>query len=413
LLLALLRSPFRRSLGGSAPGAMTAVDAQAPAERSSAIAERGGDARLQSASVGQTVQTAALVVDRGPARQPVVEVSDPGAATDSTAALLGPAEYAWPEPLTLEPVRSVPEVSEPERPESSVSDSKTLTLGVTEHTQPALEVTQATQSDLGVSDSARPLPFVRAAEAPSPWPRATDSIRPVLSPRQTPARTSAQPPVSTSAGLLPSTQTAPLINHAPPMLETALLRPWESTDGELARVIAALPPAMAEAVVAAGVLDQPASDAFQPWAPTAPLSAPSYSAAVALDMHTTRPPTLSHSHTESERSEWQSPLNPHHAPQPTAGSVVAHGFSASRTVGASQAAPVAGIARAPLDRQPDNAPATTAAPLGPTIAGSGGVTGSPGGAAPQQQDLDRLADDVYARLRWRLIGERERHMGDF
>jgi len=100
------------------------------------------------------------------------------------------------------------------------------------------------------------------------------------------------------------------------------------------------------------------------------------------------------------------PIATHHAPTPTlAASLVARSVAVTASTAASGAS--AGVARAPIQRTP---PDTTATPTtSPESASASAAT--PPGAAGSKLNLDQLADDVYARLRWRLNIERERHMG--
>jgi hypothetical protein len=53
-----------------------------------------------------------------------------------------------------------------------------------------------------------------------------------------------------------------------------------------------------------------------------------------------------------------------------------------------------------------------AEPAGPSTPHEPTASRSTGGPAPNEDaDLDRLADEVFGRLRWRLLAERERTMG--
>jgi hypothetical protein len=349
-------------------------------------------------------------------------------ATESTRRVLAANEPTPHALAATEPPRTVSELNAPASPAADASP-RARPRDVRQSAPQLSEPVVPTRTGPGSSDSTAPhltvdapaLPIVHSAELSRREPGISQSTvqqpsrrfgpgafsHPIDAPLHQPG-----PTQSADTGEDELSARAPhVIGHAAPPLEEAMLRPWEATDDELARVIASLPPAMAAAAVAAGVLEPHAAAAFRTSTPTDPLSTTSY--ATPLEMHAPRSSVVLPPRRESARSDWQSPLTPFHAP-PAANSVVPHGLTATPAVSASTSVSAPGIARAPLDREPDdNAPATTVA-ASPGLPTTGGAATAPNGGQQQQpQDLDRLADDVYARLRWRLIGESERHMGHF
>jgi len=205
----------------------------------------------------------------------------------------------------------------------------------------------------------------------------------------------------------------------PPVMTAASHRPHEASDAELAQLIASLPAPMAAAALAAGVL-RPAAplptspDSIDPVTRTVPGAAERGAGTAPLPMVVSgNPEWHSLGERHSANTSWQSLLTAQHAPTPALGGAVtarsSSGGHAGNGASSSSAAPAV-VARAPLDREHNDTPPGVA-PLAATGPDSANATGS---APPQTgEDLDRLAEDVYARLRWRLAAERERHMGQF
>lgn len=182
-------------------------------------------------------------------------------------------------------------------------------------------------------------------------------------------------------------------------------RPWEADDAELAQVIFSLPPAMAEAAIAQGVLSRP-STTPPPTPDATPRSAAAESSPPAPASHwstpdlvlappatTARPAGPASTDLVAAGFTWTAPGAP-------------EDFGGGGPASAPAAAPSSLVQRAPLDRpaateQPAQAEPSPAAAAGP----------HPPGASSDGADLDELAEEVFGRLRWRLLAERERTMG--
>lgn len=218
-------------------------------------------------------------------------------------------------------------------------------------------------------------------------------------------------------------------------------RPAESSDVELADVIRRLPPPMAAAALAAGVLGEMAADRAVRDTHMPPIGMPRLEPAVppAHMEYPTRGPDFSHAPVAEDSSyagdqsvptsalsargalesvppynratpaaAWDPPVRTQHAPLSPSGPPAAGWSPAPNLAPSSPAAALVagGMAAAPLDR--DVA----------TVSSSGAVQSAPSaeahptsGGPPEDKELDKLADEVLDKLRWRLAVERERLMG--
>jgi hypothetical protein len=119
-------------------------------------------------------------------------------------------------------------------------------------------------------------------------------------------------------------------------------------------------------------------------------------------------PSPSAVHAMSERA-WSAPVATHHAPLIT--HVPSPGSSGG---GAASALAAGGFSAAPIERAVEPVAAAASGPAPAAHPVGGGEHPSPGtAAAPPEaaRDLDRLAEEVLDKLRWRLAVERERLMG--
>jgi hypothetical protein len=182
-------------------------------------------------------------------------------------------------------------------------------------------------------------------------------------------------------------------------------RPWEASDAELAEVIGRLPQPMAAAAIAAGVLGPlqtpsqplrahaawPAIETSTPSRPSPPAPRPT------PPLPTTPSTTGVASHSRLTTRHVPSPgVAPRAVSAPAPGTSTTAAASATATAAAS-----AGLARAPINRALDDPPAAN----DPAAAPSAAPLDETG-----QQHMDRLADEIFDRIRWRLAIERERHM---
>jgi hypothetical protein len=239
----------------------------------------------------------------------------------------------------------------------------------------------------------------RATRSDAPWPtidvvKAAGAQTPEAMPRSRPA----WPPIAAR-------------DDAPSMAPSLPERPSDASDAELAEILSRLPPPMAAAAIAAGVLGSgsppsPLGDTWttSPGPPDLVLSA----APVGSFRHAVAPSGPAASRATS--SPWGA-VEATHVPGPgwvaavtsqRAGAQAPSSTASSGAVAAGSAA--AGLTRAPIDRDLSASAPLSGGPTPATTTSSGG--GTSGGNPP---DLDRLTEEVFDRLRWRLAVERERY----
>jgi hypothetical protein len=182
--------------------------------------------------------------------------------------------------------------------------------------------------------------------------------------------------------------------------------PWEASDTELARVIMSLPGPMVEAAIAAGVLARPAANEVDrssgvAQAPSADLTSTHWSEAELVLAPLVSP--RARASQVSSADAFAEPGTGWETPQPTVNPAVLPA-AATPPTGVSTWTDM--VQRAPSDRIVDHLPVLPAEAEQHAIPGREHASGE-----SDEANLDHLAQDVFARLRWRLVEERERGMG--
>jgi len=260
----------------------------------------------------------------------------------------------------------------------------------------------------GTSASQAPLDFVGAPTMTGPRAASAGPPHTTLQDQQAHARQEPQQPASHEHQSQLHTAHSAAATPYPDLPHGLPERPWEASDRELADVISQLPGPMAAAAIAAGVLGDSAGASLQPLPSSDPRAGPRMvmpvgpTRAVAHAAQAARPAEPTGQAGQPGPTGWASPIHQTHGP--VFGPSMGAGQSASSTAMAGAAAS-AGLSRAPIDR------AVTDAPPSSVTAGSATAADPTQATQDDEQKLERLADEVFERLRWRLAIERERHMG--
>jgi hypothetical protein len=325
----------------------------------------------------------------GPGESTVARAADVASAAAPGTPSTWPADAAYVagDPAPAQMGHTAADTSPPTSPGSTAAPH-----GWSPTTAGPLEADGRLTEPEAVPSPATPLDDALSSDAAPP---------PVATPGQPRGTTAAAPSLPSAAA--PATAAADARSPLPE-------RPWEAADPELARIIASLPPVMAEAAIAQGVLGpaavprpaEPPHTVAEPPEPPTRWSPPDLVLAPPSAARPTAPPEAEAMPSAAELIAagftWTGPG----APEDVSGA-----FASGPVIGPAPttggAAPGGMVQHAAQDR-----PVAMEAPSHPE---PDTHSGAQGGGAAGGQDLDQLAEEVFGRLRWRLLAERERTMG--